>query len=375
MLIYKKILAGLAVSAMSAGAVSAESIMSSWLGPTQPITIHAHQEWSEAVKEATNGEVSIRLVLGGALIPAKATTQGISDGVAQIGLVSAAYTPSELPVSNALGDMGFASPDPMLLAFAYSDFMMNEPMGYNEWRNNGVIYGGAHSTPAYHYICRDELRTVEDFKGKRIRLFGGGWARFAEEKLGAISVNMTFGEIFTGLERGALDCVAADPTVLTSGPSIMELVKGYTTLNLSPYYTNATWIYNPDFWQGMTDEQRRAVFDESANALARLHVQYAAQVDESLAEASAGGVSMIESTELQAAYDEWVAGDAATAREIAKSKFGIDDPDALYASFQTYIDKWSGLLDGVDRTSETELAALLKTNLYDAIDVSKYGMD
>lgn len=375
MLINKNRIAALSTALTLAGPVAAEPVMSSWLGPTQPITQYAHEEWAAAVKEATGGEVDIRLVLGGALIPAKATTQGIADGVAQIGLVSAAYTPSELPVSNALGDAGFATPDPMILALAYGDFMMNEPAGYEEWRSNGVIYGGAHSTPAYHYICREELSTVADFEGKRIRLFGGGWARFAEEKLGAVSVNMTFGEIFTGLERGALDCVAADPTVLTSGPSIKELVKGFTTLQLSPYYTNATWIYNPDFWQGLSNEQRRAIFDESARALARLHIRYAAQVDASLADASADGVTLIESSELQAAYDEWVAADAAAAREIAASKFGIADPDALFTTFQGYIDKWSGLLDGVDRTSEDDLTALIKANLYDKIDVSTYGME
>lgn len=377
MLINRNTIASLALVAtgLSATPSVADSVMSSWLGPTQPITIYGHEEWAAAVKEATGGEVDIRLVLGGALIPAAATTQGIADGVAQIGLVSAAYTPSELSVANALGDLGFATPDPMVLAFAYADFMMNEPMGYGEWRNNGVIYAGAHSTPSYHFICKEELSTVADFAGKRIRLFGGGWARFAEEKLGAVSVNMTFGEIYTGLERGALDCVAADPTVLTSGPSIKELVTGFTNVALSPYYTNATWIYNVDFWQGLTDAQRRAIFDESAKALARLHVKYAAQVDASLSEATADGVTIVNSDELQAAYEEWVAGDSATAKELAKSKFGIEDPEALHATFQTYIDKWKGLMGDMDRTDEAALAALLKANLYDPIDVSTYGME
>lgn len=365
----------LALTALGAGPASAEAILSSWLGPSQPITKYAHEEWAEAIREATDGDIEIRLVLGGALIPAKATTQGVADGVAQIGIVSAAYTPSELPISNALGDKGFATPDPMVLALAYSDFMMNNPEGYQEWRNNGVIYGGAYSTPAYHFICREPLRTIADFEGKRIRLFGGGWARFAEEKLGAISVNMTFGEIFTGLERGALDCVAADPTVLTHGPTIMELVRGYNTLALSPYYSTATWIYNEDFWQDLSEEQRRTIFDESAKAMARLQINYANQVNETLETASKNGVELIESSELQSAYDAWVATDSEAVAEIAKSKFGIENPEPLFAAFQTYTDKWSGLLDGIDRNNEEELTLLIKTNLFDLIDVSAYGME
>lgn len=369
-----KSIAAAAVLAMT-GSAHADVIMSSWLDPSQPITKHAHQEWADAIRKSTDGEIDIRLVLGGALIPAKATTQGIADGVAQIGIVSTAYTPSELPVSNALGDKGFATPDPMVLAFAYSDFMMNESAGQEEWRNNGVVYGGGYSTPSYHFICREPLRSVADFQGKRIRLFGGGWARFAEGSLGAISVNMTFGEMFTGLERGALDCVAADPTVLTNGPTIMELVKGFNSLALSPYYTTATWIYNPDFWQGLSEENRRKLLDASAAAMVRLQVQYTAQVDDTLQQAKAEGVELIDSAELQAAYDQWVAADEAAALEIAKTKFGIDDPEALFASFQSYIDKWSGLFEGVDRSDEASLTELVKANLYDKIDVTSYGMD
>ena len=104
-------------------------------------------------------------------------------------------------------------------------------------------------------------------------------------------------------------------------------------------------------------------------------MKYAAQVDASLSEATADGVTIVNSDELEAAYEEWVAGDSATAKELAKSKFGIEDPEALHATFQTYIDKWKGLMGDMDRTDEAALAALLKANLYDPIDVSTYGME
>lgn len=40
-----------------------------------------------------------------------------------------------------------------------------------------------------------------------------------------------------------------------------------------------------------------------------------------------------------------------------------------------YFDKWAGLLDGVDRTDEDALTALVRANLYDKLDVTTYGMD
>ena len=106
--------------------VSAQQMLSTWLEPNHIITLEAHQGWANLVKEATNGDIDFEVFVGGALIPAKSTMQGTADGLAQVGFHTATYTPSDLPVSNALADMGFETPDSYVMSLAFGDFMMND---------------------------------------------------------------------------------------------------------------------------------------------------------------------------------------------------------------------------------------------------------
>ncbi len=364
-----------AAIALGSGAAQAQQMLSTWLEPNHIITLEAHQGWADLVREATNGEIDFEVFVGGALIPAKSTMQGTADGLAQVGFHTATYTPSDLPVSNALADMGFETPDAYVMSFAFGDFMMNDEEGYDDWRKNGVIFGGSYATPIYYFICREEVKTLDDIKGKRVRMPGGGWARFGQE-IGVVGVNVPSSEIYTAFERGSVDCTASDPTHLSSGATLMEVAKTVTMLKMSPFYAGVTYAYNPDFWQGLTDEQRRMLFDQSARAMARMQIHYDKEAEAALEKAKEAGVTLIEPGEsLQKAYDDWVAGGVGGMADIARDTHGIEDPEALYARFRPYVEKWEGLLETVDRHDEEALTALIRENLFDPIDVSSYGMN
>ena len=374
----KKFIAGAATAALltaTAGGVHAQQMLSTWLEPNHIITIEGHQGWADLVRVATDGEFDFEVFVGGALIPAKSTMQGTADGLAQVGFHTATYTPSDLPVSNALADMGFETPDAYVMSFAFGDFMMNDEAGYNDWRKNGVIFGGSYSTPIYYFICREEVKTLDDIKGKRVRMPGGGWARFGQE-IGVVGVNVPSSEIYTAFERGSVDCTASDPTHLTSGATLKEVANSVTMLKMSPFYAGVTYAYNPTFWKGLSEEQRRTLFDQSAMAMARMQIAYDQQAEAAMEEAADAGIKLIEPGEsLQNAYDEWVENGIGGMAEIAKSTHGIENPEELYERFRTYVNKWQGLLDGVDRHDEEAVAALLRENLFDEIDVATYGVE
>lgn len=261
------------------------------------------------------------------------------------------------------------------MSFAFGDFMMNEKVGYDDWRKNGVIFGGSYSTPIYWFICRTEVRTADDIRGKRVRMPGGGWARFGQA-LGITSVNVPSNEIYTAFERGSVDCTCSDPTHLISGATLLEVAKSVTMLTMSPFYAGVTYAYNPDFWAGLTPDQRRILFNESAHAMATMQVEYEAEVTRAIEAAKARGITFIEpDASLQKAYDDWVAAGVGGKAEIARSTHGIADPEALYASFQPYVDKWTKLMEGVDRTDVEAVAEVVRENLFDPIDVNTYGLN
>ena len=59
--------------------------------------------------------------------------------------------------------------------------------------------------------------------------------------------------------------------------------------------------------------------------------------------------------------------------DTARDKYGVADPKALLGRFQSTVDKWEGLFSGVDRSDSSAIAAIIKSELFDKIDVASYG--
>ncbi|WP_323032493.1 C4-dicarboxylate TRAP transporter substrate-binding protein [Paracoccus sp. (in: a-proteobacteria)] len=365
----------IATNFISTMGMAKDAMLTTFIEPSHVVAANLQLGWAEAVRQASNGEMNIEVFTGGALLPAGGTMSGVADGVAQIGMLPAAYSPSELPVANAVGDLGFRKPDPYVLSFAFTDFMMNEEVGYNDWRKNGVIFGAGFSTPEYYYICNKDVGTLAEMQGKRVRLPGLGWARFGQH-IGLVPVALPASEIYIGFERGALDCVSIDASALISGPTILELTKSVVMLPTMPGYSSAGLFYNPTWWKSLTNEERRLLLDQTAGAMARTQIAYDAVAADGLKQAKDRGIKLNEPDEaLKKALADWVADGVGGMAELARNQHGIEDPEALFALFETYVQKWDGLVQGLDRKDEAAVTALLKTNLFDQIDEATYGME
>lgn len=359
---------------MSGAAQAEKAQFSDFVPPSYPMAL-GHIAWADAVRKTSNGELDWEVFTAGALLPATGTMQGIASGVVQGGQIAPPYQPSELPIANLVGDMGWLNPDDLVLAVAYADFAVNDKAQYDEYRNNGVIFGAATvSTPVYHYICRGDVRTMDDMKGKRVRVPGGAWARFSEH-VGFVPVSIPASEIYSAMERGAVDCVAGDLSQLI-GFNLLELANSVVTVPLSPAFASAWIAYNPDYWQGLQDDQRRLLLDETARAMAHTYVLFGNLVSTGRDAAVNKGIAIHEADEaLMETYRNWVAGGFGGLDEIARDRLRIQDPKPAMASFQGYLEKWTKLFEGVDRTDEEALTAVIKANLHDKIAVSTYGME
>lgn len=367
-----------AASVALAGPVLADTLRAStWLPSNDIHTVHAFNEWAETIRTDTGGDVEMDIFAGGALMPAKAHLTGIGDGIAHVGFPASGYTPSDLPVANALSGLGFEEPDAMVLAFAFADFMMNEEIGYNDYAQHGTVPVGGFSTPIYELICKDApIHTLDDLRGKRIRFPGGQGAKLAAA-LGVVTVNIPGTEVYTGLTQGQLDCTANDLTYLTSSQQLIEVSNSVTMVSLTPSFNSVMHVWNKNAWQGLTDEQRRAVLDANARAMARLQIDWDVQAIAALEAAKAAGHRIIEAdASITEAIQSWIDDGVGDMAGVARDAHGIEDPEAMFAAFRTYRDKWKALLNGMeDRHDEAALTALIKTNLFDTVDVGSYGLE
>lgn len=376
MKIFKNLIVGATVALLGAGAAQAEKYsISGWTPPTHVMAREIHYAWADAVRKATNGKIDFEVFTAGALLPALSTMQGVRDGVAQAGHVATPYHPSEFPVNNLIGDIGHGVGDPLVLAAAYLDYALNDPTGYKEWIDNGNLPITVISTPLNRYLCRIVVRTLDDLKGKRVRAPGGGWARTAEH-LGAVPVSLPFTEIYTALERGAVDCVLTDAGNLTGGLTLMGLTKSVLMMPFQPGYNTSQLALNLPFWRKLSNAERRILLNESAVVMAKTHIVYAQEETAALQAAKAKGVQIIEpDATLKAAYGKWVADGFGGVAKYAREKLKIAEPEKVMTLYQTkYLDKWTALLKGVDRNNQAAVTAALKTNLFDKLDVATVGM-
>ena len=97
------ILAAGLLSAAALQSAQAEELRAATYLPDPNIhTQHAFGNFVPELAEGTNGELAFTAFTGGVLLPPKSILQGVSDGVAQMGFHTTGYTPSEIPISNAL---------------------------------------------------------------------------------------------------------------------------------------------------------------------------------------------------------------------------------------------------------------------------------
>ena len=75
---------------------------------------------------------------------------------------AAVYTPSELPVANAVQELGFNYDDPLATIFAVAEFSLFNAAQQAEWQDKGLVYLGAYATPAYVIFCREPIRTLDE---------------------------------------------------------------------------------------------------------------------------------------------------------------------------------------------------------------------
>ena len=366
----------LAIATIIAGPALAQTkfIANSFYNAEHPLSKFTYVEWADALREASGGDLDPEVYTGTVLLAPRATLQGIRDNVVQVGSHPAVYTPSEMPVAMAIQELGFNYDDALTMVMAITDWSMTNPTQLAEWKDNEIVYLGGYATPPYLMFCREPVTNLEEIKGKRLRTAGSTVSQWVES-VGAIPVNVPSSEMYSGLDRGTLDCATNAGSDLIER-SLWEVAPHTTVLPTGMYYSGPKWGYNTGFWASLTPEQRRTIMDVTAHAIARLAINYTKRADEALVEAEEKGNTIHEpAEELVAsveAFREKALSDVYTA---AEETYALENPRKVVDSFRATYDKWDGLLADVDKSDEDALTQLLKDEVYSKIDEASYRLD
>lgn len=276
----------------------------------------AAAQWAvEETAKRSNGDLKIDINYGGVLATVGEIPTAIENGVIDMGNLVTPYFPDQFVINNAIP---FFWPQPK------SQQELGELM--LKWHKEIPAFGeelakyklklvAVRPLPPYGLICNKPIRTLEDFKGKRVRSYGVALPAMLEA-LGAVSVGMPDVEAYEAMSNNILDCSAAD-IALVDAFKLNEVAKYFVDVPMG-----ASWghiiVMNTDKYASLTDEQKKVIDSLQGDHLTELLKLFRAKEDELKAKwAADGSVEIIpfpaeeflkvtlESPQVQAVRNSW----------------------------------------------------------------------
>jgi len=190
----------------------------------------------EQIEKETNGELKVRLHLGGSL-PINTTniTQAVSDDVVQMG--DDGYFTGNVPIAGILRlPMLIRTREEYAKAAAVVDPYLEAAFG-----KKGLVVLGQYLYPFQVAYSRNKLTSLADFKGQKIRVTSPEQGEFIK-RLGAVPVTLGAPEVPSALDRGVVDGVLTANT--GGGNTWKDLLKFNYRLGVN--YFNSVVIANKD---------------------------------------------------------------------------------------------------------------------------------
>lgn len=160
------------------------------------------KEFTELVKNMSNGRLVIELFPGGVLFPITQHIEATAKGTIQIGYANLGFWAAEDP----LFALASNRPGPLVSPYEamYEAYSIMDLIAKHLERRGVILLGPATYSPPEVFICRSPLKSIDDLRGRLVRALGLGASFY--EALGAKSVVITPAELYTALQLGTVDC-------------------------------------------------------------------------------------------------------------------------------------------------------------------------
>lgn len=219
--------------------------------------------WTEAIEAETNGSLQFQ-VMETALGRPPAYFDMVVDGLIDVGFGVSGHNPGRFTMTQIM-DLPFMSPDPWAGAAAAWSTYERYGDQYGEHEGAKVVGLWVHSEPYLFMRSGQEVASLADLAGKKIRV-GGNVTGEIVEALGATPVQLPPTEAQQAMARGVADGIAFPPESIaffSIGPAVSSALRLPGGL-----YTDTFWLaFNQEVWDSLTDEQRAAVEKHSGLAL------------------------------------------------------------------------------------------------------------
>ncbi len=260
-------LTGAMALAMSFNTASAQTVltMSSWVGPTHPLTRDVLGGWAAAVEKATNGRVKMQM-LAKHPVAAPGTFDGVRDGVMDVSYVTASYTPARHPLP-LLAELPGSGGTAEINSVAFSRIHWKHLHKAGEYKGVKLLGVFTHG-PGQMFLVKKPVNSVADIAGMKIRS-GGGISEASAKALGASPLVKPAPESYEILSSGVADGTFF-PSESIRSFNLDKVVK-HATIFPGGFYSSAFGFFmNEEKWNKLPKQDQDAIMSVSGEALARL---------------------------------------------------------------------------------------------------------
>ena len=260
-------LTGAMALAMGFNTASAQTVltMSSWVGPSHPLTRDVLGGWAAAVEKATNGRVKMQM-LAKHPVAAQGTFDGVRDGVMDVSYVTASYTPARHPLP-LLAELPGSGATAEINSVAFNRIHWKHLHKAGEYKGVKLLGVFTHG-PGQMFLVKKPVNAVGDIAGMKIRS-GGGISEASAKALGASPLVKPAPESYEILASGVADGTFF-PAESIKSFNLDKVVK-HATIFPGGFYSSAFGFFmNEEKWNKLSKQDQDAIMSVSGEALARL---------------------------------------------------------------------------------------------------------
>lgn len=357
----------LVLAAFGTAAQATDLVYGSYLSPEHGNNKYGVVRFIEEAERVSEGSLKFQYIPGGALVGAKTTLSSIGDGIVDSGIVVSLYHASDLPYNSIITNMTAFGGDAAVLAGATNETtLLNCPKCMEEWEKWNIKHLGAYSTSGYKFLCRQEVKSLDDFKDWRIRAAGatGRWVNY----LGATSVNIPVTDTYEALQRGQIECTVGSLSWLKTF-SLEDVAKYVYDMPSGAYFGGTLANVNLDKWNALSDLEKKALISAAPKAVSGATVMGYVGDDKVYVESSieAAGITVIQpSDEELKLLAEYRKTEADLVIEMSKEA-GLEGAEEVVHAFLRNLEKWEGIIAEIGYDVEKYEEALNR-EIYSKLD-------
>lgn len=213
--------------------------------------------FAEKIEFLTEGRIEVDVFTGGTLGKALNVSDTVKNGVAQVGHTWMGYDWGKDKAVVVFGGFAGSMDSERMLHWLY------EGGGVDLWRDFrmdkfGVVSMPLFIRPAEVFLHSNKpVRTMDDLQGLKLRT-AGAWLEISES-MGASPVTMPGAEVYTSLERGAIDATEWGTLYENISPGFHKIAKYVIIPGVHQPSAPFELVINKDAYAALSDRDKELV--------------------------------------------------------------------------------------------------------------------